>query len=70
MKFILIIMSIVLFGCASKDDLSVLEARVSNLELADKQTNKEIELLILNEVDIQYSIDGINTKLDRIFRKK
>lgn len=69
-KFVFtVFISLFLFGCASTDSFSELEARVSNLESADRQTNKEIETLVLNQVDIQHSIEEFNTRLDRGFKK-
>lgn len=59
-----------LFGCASTGSVSELEARVSNLELWDKRTNKEIEVLVLNQVDIQHSVEETNSKFDRALTKR
>lgn len=71
MKFVVtIIMLSMMIGCVDSSRIAHLEQRVGNLELEDERTNKDIEIIISNEVENTRNIEELTCKIDHIVRKK
>lgn len=71
MKFIVtMLMSVMLFGCASSSTVSALSDRVSVLEGKAASTDADINNLKETDVKQDSELGDINSKLDRLLSKK